>query len=64
MNRVIRRICSWWQAKTSRNRLYRANPALRAIDAKISDARRRHKPVRALERDKARLVTNMLRGAS
>lgn len=64
MNHIIRRICSWWQARTARNRLYRANPALRVIDAKITDARRRHKPVRELERDKARVLNDMLRGAS
>ena len=48
--------------KHKRGKLYRAVPALRAIDREIDQARRSHRSVRPLETKKQRLMSAALRG--
>lgn len=54
---IIKKIRAWFRTQ----RLYRAYPELRAIDAKIGAAKRKHMPVRTLYLARQRLMTRALK---
>lgn len=69
LDRIIRRLTYWWTydrpaARRARGaQLRSAIPGLRDIDTEIATCRRRHRPVRALERQRRDLIHAALRSA-
>lgn len=57
MTRIIRRTLAAWQAW----RFHRAFPAIRELDRKEAEARRKHKPTRHIVEAKQRVVLEALR---
>ena len=58
---AVRRAFASWQSWRVQQRLYRAFPELRDIDAQERAARASHKPVRPIQRQRQALMTDMLR---
>lgn len=60
--RLIRRITSWWAARCSQKAIERTYPQIRSINREIEEARRKHKAVRPLERQRSQIMRDALKG--
>lgn len=58
LNRIIFEITTWWRKRS----LYRACPRLRALTMAEQKAKASHKATRHFEREKQRVMNDLLRG--
>lgn len=59
--RLIRRATTWWAARCSQKAIERAYPQIKTINRQIEEARRAHRAVRPLERQREAIMRDMLR---
>lgn len=62
LSRAIRNIAAWWNRRCAEKRLERAYPALRIINRQIVEAKRQHRKVLHLYRQKQAFMAAALKG--
>lgn len=62
LSRAIKSIATWWSCRCREKRLERAYPPLRSLNRQIIEAKRGHRAVMHLYRQKREFMASALKG--